>query len=384
MSAMQRKQCPRCGRFLSPTARVHWPCVLARLSQTWFVRLPLLIGGAAALLALLAALLVRLPGALLAGALVPSGISVVPAEASPVVLTAQPRLGAPLSTAEVIVAEAALYGAPGSGDVVSRAARGQRFAVLAQAYTGDLWYQVDTEAGPLWIAAFSVAVAQGSVPIPVVTAQPPDWLPLEADSPPAVLPSPAAFPVSTPTVPVALVTPVQMACGAVAQAAAPLYSGPGGGFTVVDALAAGQFVTLDGQARDSAGGVWWRVRGSGLWVDAAAMSGDPGCANLPFVPVSGAAPAPLTADCPDALARRLQLGAQARALTGDIALAQSAGSSQIAASLVPGQVVTVIGGPACAPLGFDSVTWWEVQAAPGVTGWIPEQASGVYYFEPVR
>jgi len=379
VSAMQRKQCPRCGRFLPPTVRVHWPCVLVRLAQTWFVRLPLLAGGAAALVALLATLLVSVPGLLLSGAPVTAVPADAASSAAPTVLS---RQTVPPSTAEVIVAEAALYSAPGGTGVVSAAARGQRFAILAQADAGDLWYQVDTEAGPLWIAAFSVAVAQGSAPIPAVTVQPPA-LPLvtEAASPQAPLPGPAESPAFTPTVPI---TPVQMACGAAAQNVVPLYSGPGAGFATAGALAAGEFVTLDGQARDSAGGVWWRVQGRGLWLDAAAMSGDPGCANLPLVPVARVELPPPTADCPDAAARRLRVGGQARALTGDVAVAQSAGSDQIAARLVPGQRVTVIGGPACAPLGLDSVTWWEVQAAPGVTGWIPEQAGGVYYFEPVR
>lgn len=378
MSAMQRKQCPRCGRFLPSGARVHWPCVLARLAQTWFVRLPLLVGGAAALLALLAALLVSLSGLLLSGAPAPTA----PADASPAAPTVLSRPTVPLSTAEVIVPETALYSAPGGAGAVSTAARGQRFAILAQAEAGDLWYQVDTDAGPLWIAAFSVAVAQGSAPIPAVTAQPPA-LPFttEAASPPVSLPGPAEPLALTPTVPI---TPVQMACGAVAQTVVPLYSGPGTGFAATDALAAGAFVTLDGQARDSGGGVWWRVQGSRLWLDADAVSGDPGCANLPLVPVARVELPPPTADCPDAAARRLRLGGQARALTSDIALVQSAGSGQIAARLAPGQQVTVIGGPACALLGLDSVTWWEVQAAPGVTGWIPEQAGGVYYFEPVR
>ncbi|MGQ9889105.1 MAG: hypothetical protein ACUVSX_11540 [Aggregatilineales bacterium] len=375
MSAMQRKQCPRCGRFLPPSARVHWTCVLARLAQTWFVRLPLLASGTVALAALLATVLVNVPGLLLSGA------PAVPADAAgPAAPTASPRQTVTPSTAEVIVAEAALYSAPGGVGVVSAAARGQRFAILAQANAGELWYQLDTEAGPLWIAAFSVAVAQGSAPIPAVTAQPPTPLIAEAASPQAPLPGPADALAFTPTVPI---TPVQMACGAAAQAVVPLYSGPGAGFATAGALAAGAFVTLDGQARDSAGGVWWRVRGSGLWLDAAAMSGDPGCANLPLVPVASVE-LPPTADCPDAAARRLRVGGQARALTGDISLAQSAGSSQIAAPLVVGQQVTVIGGPACALLGLDSVTWWEVQAAPGVTGWVPEQAVGVYYFEPVR
>lgn len=30
---MQRKQCPRCGRYLKPDSNVHWPCVLARIRQ---------------------------------------------------------------------------------------------------------------------------------------------------------------------------------------------------------------------------------------------------------------------------------------------------------------------------------------------------------------
>jgi hypothetical protein len=364
--------------------------VLARLAQTWFVRLPAALLGVAVLLGLLAALLVNVPGVLLTSAPAPT----TPDSANTLIAapeTSTPGASTPiiaLTTAEVIVPEAALYSAPGgSGAAIRTAARGERFDIVAQAEVGDLWYQVWTDAGQLWIAGFSVAVAPGGAPIPAVTvqAQAPaatattDSLTAQqAASPTLILPS-TSGPVAT----AAVVTPVQTACGATAQTTAVLHSGPGTAFAAVEALATGQFAILDGQVRDSGGGVWWRVQNSGLWVDASAMSGDTGCANLPFVPVTSVEPLPTPAACPDAQPRRLRVGGQARAVTSDIALARTAGGSEIVTRLAPGQEVTVIGGPVCAPLGLASVTWWEVQASPGVIGWIAEEAGGVYYFAPV-
>lgn len=381
MSAMQRKQCPRCGRFLPDSARVHWPCVLARLSQTWFVRLPAALLGTAALLGLLAALLVNVPGLLLLDAPAPaptvsSGEEAAVLPASPPAPSAQ----AGETTAEVIVAEAELHDAPGSSArVVRTATSGERFTITAQADAGGLWYQVWTDAGPLWVAAFSMAVAQGEMPVPLLTvAAPTEAVPAASTAAPQTLLSPALAPTltSVPTV------PAQAACVAAARTIAVLYSGPGTAFTVVDALGTGQSVTLDGQASDSGGGVWWRVQGSGLWVSSGDMDGD--CEGLPFAAVTGQPPPTTPADCPDAQPRRLRVGGQARALTDGLALARTAGGSEIIARLAAGQELAVIGGPTCAPLGLASVTWWEMQAAPGVTGWAFEEAGGVYSFAPAE
>jgi hypothetical protein len=385
MSAIQRKQCPRCGRFLPDSARVHWPCVLARLTQTWFVRLPAALLGTAAVLALLAALLINVPRLLLSSAPA-AGDGAPPTAAQANLMTLMPRVGS-ASTAEVIVAEAVLYDAPRSnGRIVRTAARGERFAILAQAEAGGLWYQVETDTGPLWVAAFSVAVAQGDAPIPVMTVTAPTQTVVIAGvTPPPTLPlAPAlTFPAPATAVPTVPVTLVQAACIASAQATAVLYSGPGTSFAALDTLTAGQSIVLDGQASDSGGSVWWRVQDSGLWVDSDLMRGDSACANLPFMAVASSLP-PTPVDCPDGLPRRLRLGGEARALTDDLALARTAGGSEIVARLTARQTLTVIGGPVCAPLGLDSVTWWEMQAAPSVTGWAYEAAGGVYYLTPVE
>lgn len=378
MSAVQRKQCPRCGRFLPDTARVHWPCVLARLTQTWFVRLPAALLGGAALLALLATLLMNVPRLLLS-APAPAASVAATAVSAPIELTAS----APTSEtiAEVIVAEAALYAAPGANaSLVRTAASGERFAITAQADTDGLWYQVQTETGPLWVAAFSVAVAGGSPPILAITASAPTSAAFTDGAAAPPTPTLALAIPSTPTVPAA---PAPAACIATARTTAVLYSGPGTSFAAVDALGTGQSVALDGQASDSGGGVWWRARDSGLWVSSADMDGGADCANLPFAAAGSQLP-PTPISCPDAQPTRLRLGGRARALTDDTALARAAGGSEIVAPLVAGQELAVIGGPVCAPLGLASVTWWELQAAPGIIGWAYEEAGGVYYFAPLE
>lgn len=384
MSAMQRKQCPRCGRFLPDSARVHWPCVLARLAQTWFVRLPAALLGLTALLGLLAALLVNVPGLLLSGAPAPAANSGAEATAALTPSLPAPSAQAGETTAEVIVAETALYDAPGGSARIARTATsGERFTITAQADVGGLWYQVWTDAGPLWVAAFSVAVAQGEMPIPLITvAAPTQAIFAASTAAPQTLLPPALTPVLTgvPTVPAAS---ARAACVATARTTAVLYSGPGTSFAAIDALGTGQSVTLDGQASDSGGSVWWRVQNSGLWVSSSDMAGDSGCDSLPFAAVASQPP-PVPVDCPDAQPRRLRVGGQARALTDDLALARTAGGSEIVARLAAGQELAVIGGPVCAPLGLASVTWWELQAAPGVTGWAYEEAGGVYYFAPAE
>ncbi len=89
--------------------------------------------------------------------------------------------------------------------------------------------------------------------------------------------------------------------------------------------------------------------------------------------------------CPGAPPQRVQVGARAQVCTAYdrlIVRAKPLSSSAEITRLDPGTVVDVAGGPVCA----EDWSWWQIETAAGLTGWVAEGGDEVdpYFICPVR
>jgi hypothetical protein len=89
--------------------------------------------------------------------------------------------------------------------------------------------------------------------------------------------------------------------------------------------------------------------------------------------------------CPGAPPQRVQVGDSARVCTKSDLLRvrkQPSLSGSVATHLRPGTHVTILDGPVCA----DNCSWWKIQAASGVVGWVSEGGDSIdpYFICPAR
>lgn len=88
------------------------------------------------------------------------------------------------------------------------------------------------------------------------------------------------------------------------------------------------------------------------------------------------------ANCAEALPIRLMVGETARTTPGlnSNLRAEPDIDAEDIGDIPPGGLFTVVGGPQCSN---DGIAWWQVQIEDGLTGWIAQGQSGLYYVEPI-